>query len=264
MNLLSVDAGKDQWDPIVVLFRKLREGVYASNWSHGDYEFAILGIVYRQVSLNNACHTKVVIILTVFQESVNCSIRAQNYQELVKSLGGLRNLYDLNKVCLIYIMCMNNFKSNTHDPNFFKNSANPYYIVIDILYHSCYIRNSKIVIDCVTRLDQGTNEGMFGRRLVKCLLVSENPIRYFQLYYNNPYPTFRTLMDNYNDTMRIKAIDMLRKSYLSASIEWVGIWLGIKNNNQLVLTEIDRLVQPTCIKSVDADRQIIHFLKKKK
>lgn len=51
MNLLSLDAGKDQWGPIVVLFRKLREGVYASNWSHGDYKFAILGMYSVQTGL---------------------------------------------------------------------------------------------------------------------------------------------------------------------------------------------------------------------
>lgn len=119
-------------------------------------------------------------------------------------------------------------------------------------------------MNLATKLDPNTNEGRFGRQFVKCILVTEDPIRYFKLYHNNPYASFKILMDNYNDTMRIKAIDVLRKAYLSASIEWIGVWLGIKANNVKVLSEIDRLVKPSCIKSVDADRQIVYFLKKKK
>jgi hypothetical protein len=118
-------------------------------------------------------------------------------------------------------------------------------------------------MDRMTKLDTRTEEGKFGKRLVKCLIVSQDPIRYFKLYYNNPYDAFRILMNNYNDTMRLKAIDTLRKAYLSASIEWVGIWLGIRNNNALVLSEIDRLVKPSCIKSVDSELQIVYFLKKR-
>lgn len=119
-------------------------------------------------------------------------------------------------------------------------------------------------MDRVTNLKDNTNEGRFGRKLVKCVLITGNPICYFQLYHNNPYSTFKILMDNYSDTMRIKAIDVLRKAYLSASIEWIGKWLGIKDDNKMVVSQIERLVQPTCIKSVDYDRQLIFFLKKKK
>jgi hypothetical protein len=115
----------------------------------------------------------------------------------------------------------------------------------------------------VSHLKQTTNEGIWGKRLVKCILVSGDPIRYFQLYKNNPYPTFRIIMNNYNDTMRIKAINILRKAYLSAPIDWVGKWIGITNDNKLVVSAIEGLVQPTCIKSVDFDRQLIYFLKKK-
>lgn len=210
---------KSKWEPVVDLCRKLREGVYASNWSDGDFAFAT----------------------RVFQESVNSSIRAHNYGELMKSIYGLRDLYKLNG-----------------------DSEHPYYTLIDILFHACYIRNTKEIMNRATKLDPSTNEGRFGRQFVKCILVTEDPIRYFKLYHNNPYPSFKILMDNYNDTMRIKAIDVLRKAYLSAPIEWVGIWLGIKGNSVKVLSEIDRLVKPTCIKSIDADRQVVYFLKKKK
>ena len=34
---------KKSWEPIVSQFRKLREGVYASEWSRGNYDFAIQG-----------------------------------------------------------------------------------------------------------------------------------------------------------------------------------------------------------------------------
>lgn len=113
-------------------------------------------------------------------------------------------------------------------------------------------------------LKDTTNEGRFGKKLVNSVLITGNSMVYFQLYYNNPYSTFKILMDNYNDTMRVNAISILRKAYLSASIEWIGKWLGITNNNNMVISEIERLVKPTCIKSIDYDRQLIFFLKKRK
>ncbi|CAO3607162.1 unnamed protein product [Mucor hiemalis] len=121
---------KEKWEPVVDLCRKLREGVYASNWSEGDHKFA----------------TK------VFQESVNSSIRAHNYGELMKSLYGLRDLYKLNG-----------------------DTENPYYTVIDILFHACYIRNTKEIMNLATKLDPNTNEGRFGRQLVNAYWLQKIP-----------------------------------------------------------------------------------------
>lgn len=69
-------------------------------------------------------------------------------------------------------------------------------------------------------------------------------------------------MDNRTDYMRIKAIATLRKAYLSASISWVGKWLGIYHDNNAVIQELGRLVKPSCIKSVDNVRNIVYFTKK--
>lgn len=118
-------------------------------------------------------------------------------------------------------------------------------------------------MESLQKLNRNTNEGIFGKKLVKCVFVTENPICYFQLYYNNPYPTFRIMMNNYIDTMRLKAIHVIRKAYLSAPTEWVGKWLGVKNDSQMVVSIIEALVQPTCIKSIDHDFQRIHFIKKR-
>ena len=59
-------------------------------------------IVLLLVVIIMRIHTdiKVLMIDTVFQESVNCNIKARNYQELVKSLNGLRDLYALKEVCM--------------------------------------------------------------------------------------------------------------------------------------------------------------------
>jgi hypothetical protein len=43
MNQVKNADNKKEWEPIVILFRKLREGVFATNWSNGDYTFAIKG-----------------------------------------------------------------------------------------------------------------------------------------------------------------------------------------------------------------------------
>ncbi|KAG2194873.1 hypothetical protein INT47_002667 [Mucor saturninus] len=218
-EIKDLDNAKE-WEPTVNLLRKLREGVYASNWSRGDYAFAI----------------------KVFEHSVNFSIKAHNYEELAKSLFGLINeLYVINK-----------------------GAENPYYVVLNILYYCCYLQNPTKALTLAVNLNGTTNEGRFGKQLVKSVFISGNSLMYFRLYHNNPYSTFKILMDNYNDAMRIKAIDILRKAYLSASIGWIGKWLGITNNSNMVISEIERLVKPTCIKSIDHDRQLIYFLKKRK
>jgi hypothetical protein len=114
----------------------------------------------------------------------------------------------------------------------------------------------------MTRLNTNTNEGIWAKKLSKCILVSQDPIQYFKLYKNNPFASFRILMDNYNDEMRIKAIDVLRKAYFSASMEWIAKWIGVEKEH--VVAELNRLVKPTCIKSIDMQRQTVHFLKKSK
>ncbi|KAI7881523.1 uncharacterized protein EV154DRAFT_523448 [Mucor mucedo] len=145
-----------------------------------------------------------------------------------------------------------------------KGAENPYYVVLNILYYCCYLQNPTKAMTLAINLNGTTNEGRFGKQLVKSVFISGNSLMYFRLYHNNPYSTFKILMDNYNDAMRIKAIDILRKAYLSASIGWIGKWLGITNNSNMVISEIERLVKPTCIKSIDYDRQLIYFLKKRK
>lgn len=144
-----------------------------------------------------------------------------------------------------------------------KDAENPYYVVLGILYYCCYVQKSQEAIALIDRLKDTTNEGKFGKKLAKSVIITGNSLEYFHLYHNNPYSTFKILMENYTDTMRIKAIDVLRKAYLSASIEWIGQWLGIQNNSNMVISEIERLVNPTCIKSIDHDRQLIFFLKKR-
>ncbi|KAG2215367.1 hypothetical protein INT46_011737 [Mucor plumbeus] len=209
---------KKKWESIVDLFRKLREGIFASNWSKGNYAFST----------------------EVYESSVDCSIKASNYGELVKSLSVLMQLYELQ--------------------NYTK--AKPYYTALDIIYHTCYNPNLNLARERITCLKRTfTNESRFVKDLVKSV-STQNSILYFKLYYNNPYPAFRFLMDNRTDYMRIKAIAILRKVYLSASISWIGKWLGIYHDNNAVIQELERLVKPTCIKSIDNESNIVYFTKK--
>ncbi|KAI8636395.1 hypothetical protein BD408DRAFT_93699 [Parasitella parasitica] len=209
---------KKKWEAIVDLFRKLREGIFSSHWSKGDYMFA------KQV----------------YESSVDCCINASNYGELVKSLSGLMHIYELQQYT----------------------KANPYYTVLDILYHSCYTRNLYLATQRITCMKEAnTNEFRFAKQLIKSV-STQNSILYFKLYHNNPYPTFRLLMDNHTDFMRTKAIAKLRKAYLSASISWIGKWLGIYHDKYLVLQELERLVKPSCLKSIDYENQIVHFSKR--
>lgn len=133
---------------------------------------------------------------------------------------------------------------------------------MDIIYHTCYNPNLNLARKRITCLKETfTNESRFVKDLVKSV-STQNSILYFKLYHNNPYPAFRFLMDNRTDYMRIKAIATLRKAYLSASISWVGKWLGIYHDNNAVIQELGRLVKPSCIKSVDNVRNIVYFTKK--
>ncbi|KAI8332512.1 hypothetical protein EDC96DRAFT_526530 [Choanephora cucurbitarum] len=219
VSQINDDFDPKAWDPIVDLLRKLREGVYASEWSRGDYDFAI----------------------KVFELSVDCCIKAGRFEELSKSLLGLMDqLYAIKK-----------------------EAVQPYYTVLDIIYQCCHTQNPKAANRRITLVSLDTNEGVFGRSLIKSV-VNNNPIRYFEHYHYNPYPTFKLLMTKYNDSMRILAIEMLCKAYLSAPIAWVGKWIGIYHDNGEVLKEMERLIQPTCIKSIDYDAQVVYFLKKSK
>ncbi|KAI9472370.1 MAG: hypothetical protein EXX96DRAFT_542473 [Benjaminiella poitrasii] len=214
---------KKQWDPIVDLLRKLREGVYASQWSHGDYEFAI----------------------KVFELSADCCVKAERYEELSKSLIGL----------LDHLYCNTQTKISS--------VSRSYYTVLDILYHCCYLQNYKFAARYIDFLDLSTHEGHFGRQFLR-VISDQNSIQYFRLYHYNPYWTFKVLMNNYNDVMRQHALQMLHRAYLSTSIAWIGQWIGIYHDNSIVLSEIDRLVKPSCIDSVDYEQQLVHFVRKKK
>lgn len=122
------------------------------------------------------------------------------------------------------------------------------------------MRNTQKAKDYSLHLNDRTNESIFGKQFIEAMLTG-NPILYFKLYHHNPYLTFKILMKNYNETMQRKAIETLRKAYISTSINWVGRWIGVYNNDS-VIEEVERLVKPTCIKSVDTEQQIVYFIKR--
>ncbi|KAI8093516.1 uncharacterized protein BX664DRAFT_329894 [Halteromyces radiatus] len=65
-----------QWTMLVGLLRKLREGIWATRWSKGNYPFAI----------------------KVYEESVHTSLRAKEFGEYRKAIRGLvDDLYHLHK-----------------------------------------------------------------------------------------------------------------------------------------------------------------------
>ncbi|CAO0793806.1 unnamed protein product [Mucor circinelloides] len=219
VKLAEIDGVQDKkkWEAVVDLFRKLREGVFSSQWSRGDFKFAN----------------------QVYEASIDTCIKASNHEELVKSLAGLMQLYELQHYT----------------------RAKTYYTTLDIVYECCYNQNLIKATQRITCLKTDTDEYDFAKQLTKSI-SSENSLLYFQLYHRNPYLSFQLLMDYYADRMRIKAIARLRKAYLSASISWVGKWLGIYHDNNVVLSEMARLVKPSCIKSVDYERQLVYFSKR--
>ncbi|GAN10933.1 hypothetical protein MAM1_0432c10483 [Mucor ambiguus] len=208
---------KKKWESIVDLFRKLREGIFSSQWSRGDFKFAN----------------------QVYEASVDCCIKASNNQELVKSLSRLMDLYELQDYT----------------------NAKTYYTTLNIVFECCYNENLIKATQRITCLQTSTHEYRFAKQLTKSI-SSENSLLFFQLYHRNPYPAFRSLMDHYSDRIRIQAIARMRKAYLSASISWVGKWLGIYHDNNVVLGELNRLVKPSCIKTVDYERQLVYFSKR--
>ncbi|ORZ12270.1 hypothetical protein BCR42DRAFT_453622 [Absidia repens] len=65
-----------QWASLVALFRKLREGIWASHWSEGNIRFAV----------------------KVYEESVHTSLRGQEFAEFRKAIRGLvDDLYILHE-----------------------------------------------------------------------------------------------------------------------------------------------------------------------
>ncbi|KAL0145626.1 hypothetical protein V8B55DRAFT_1463557 [Mucor lusitanicus] len=219
VKLAQIEGSQDKkkWEAVVDLFRKLREGVFSSQWSRGDFKFAN----------------------QVYEASVDCCIKASNNQELVKSLSRLMDLYELQDYT----------------------SANVYYTTLNIVFECCYNENLIKATQRITCLDTNTHEYRFVKQLTKAI-SSENSLLFFQLYHHNPYPAFRSVMDHYTDRIRIQAIARMRKAYLSASISWVGKWLDITHDNNAVLSELNRLVKPSCIKNVDYERQLVYFSKR--
>ncbi|KAF1807213.1 hypothetical protein FB192DRAFT_1018844 [Mucor lusitanicus] len=140
-------------------------------------------------------------------------------------------------------------------------SANVYYTTLNIVFECCYNENLIKATQRITCLDTNTHEYRFVKQLTKAI-SSENSLLFFQLYHHNPYPAFRSVMDHYTDRIRIQAIARMRKAYLSASISWVGKWLDITHDNNAVLSELNRLVKPSCIKNVDYERQLVYFSKR--
>ncbi|KAG0737235.1 hypothetical protein G6F23_010467 [Rhizopus arrhizus] len=190
---------KKSWEPIVSQFRKLREGVYASEWSRGNYDFAIQG--------NRDC---------------------------------LRGLVDE-----LYVIK--------------KESEKPFYTVLDILYFCCYIEDKQTVMKRWTGLEQkDTKETQFAKSLIHCIFVSENPIEYFKLYQQAPYYPYRLIMDQYHEKVRIRAIKTLRKAYLSVSLQWAKIWLGLEQEVEVV-PMMNQLMQ--CVDRVDVNLQVVHFIR---
>ncbi|EIE77082.1 hypothetical protein G6F46_008946 [Rhizopus delemar] len=110
-----------------------------------------------------------------------------------------------------------------------------------------------------TGLEQkDTKETQFAKSLIHCIFVSENPIEYFKLYQQAPYYPYRLMMDQYHEKVRIRAIKTLRKAYLSVSLQWAKIWLGLEQEVEVV-PMMNRLMQ--CVDRVDANLQVVHFIR---
>lgn len=106
--------------------------------------------------------------------------------------------------------------------------------------------------------DMDTKETKFIKKLIHCIFVSENSLKYFELYQHAPYLTYKVIMEHYHDTIRTRAIRTLRKAYLSVSLEWAKYWLGLEQEVDVVPC-INKLIP--CVDHVDVDRQIVYFIK---
>ncbi|ORE09347.1 hypothetical protein BCV72DRAFT_189625, partial [Rhizopus microsporus var. microsporus] len=106
--------------------------------------------------------------------------------------------------------------------------------------------------------DIDTKETKFVKKLIHYIFVSENPLKYFELYQHAPYLTYKVIMEHYHDTIRTRAIRTLRKAYLSVSLEWAKCWLGLEQEVDVVPC-INKLIP--CVDRVDVDRQIVYFIK---
>lgn len=208
---------RKSWVPLVSHFRKLREGVYASNWSNGNHEFTI----------------------QVYEWSINASLKAQDFDELFKSLKGL--------VDELYVLK--------------RDLEKPFFTVLYILYFCCFIKNKDITMKQLERLDPSTKEAQFAKQLIHCIFVTKNPIVYFKLYQQAPYMPYKWIMENYHETVRIIAIKMLQRAYLSVSLDWAKIWLGLENEAEVV-PMMNALVP--CVDRFDADTKTVHFIKSNK
>lgn len=173
----------------------------------------------------------------VYEWSVNASLKAQNFDELFKSLRGL--------VDELYVIK--------------KESEKPFYTVLDILYFCCYIEDKQTVMKRWAGLEQkDTKEIQFAKSLIHCIFVSENPIEYFKLYQQAPYYPYRLIMDQYHEKVRIRAIKTLRKAYLSVPLQWAKIWLGLEQEVEVV-PMMNQLMQ--CVDRVDVNLQVVHFIR---
>ncbi|CEG73888.1 hypothetical protein RMATCC62417_09179 [Rhizopus microsporus] len=233
-SLRDLDLQQQFWDYIMNRIWNLDKPECKESWEPIVYDFRKLreGIVASYWSNGD-----IGFAIQVFEWSVNAALKAQNFEEMFKCLRGLVDeLYPL------------------------KDSAKKtYFTVLDTLYFCCYLKDMKVVINRLELMkDIDTKETKFVKMLIHCIFVSENPLKYFELYQHAPYLTYKVIMEHYHDTIRARAIRTLRKAYLSVSLEWAKYWLGLEQEVDVVPC-INKLMP--CIDRVDVDRQIVYFIK---
>ncbi|CAO3696946.1 unnamed protein product [Rhizopus microsporus] len=233
-SLRDFDLQQQFWDYIMNRIWNLDKPECKESWEPIVFDFRKLreGIIASYWSNGD-----IGFAIQAFEWSVNAALKAQNFEEMFKCLRGLVDeLYPL------------------------KDSAKKtYFIVLDTLYFCCYLKDMKVVINRLELMkDIDTKETKFVKKLIHCIFVSENPLKYFELYQNAPYLTYKVIMEHYHNTIRTRAIRTLRKAYLSVSLEWAKHWLGLEQEVDVVPC-INKLVP--CVDRVDVDRQIVYFIR---
>ncbi|KAI9253179.1 hypothetical protein BY458DRAFT_522316 [Sporodiniella umbellata] len=110
----------------------------------------------------------------------------------------------------------------------------------------------------LTNMRLDTKEMRFAKQVVRCVFVTNNPIHYFRLYSQSPCLPYQWMMEKYHSTMRKRAIQTLWKSYLSVSLDWAKLCLGLNNK-----AEVESTLRSfaDCIDHIDAEKNMVHFIK---
>ncbi|KAI9029721.1 hypothetical protein CLU79DRAFT_735675 [Phycomyces nitens] len=175
----------------------------------------------------------------VFEQSVMCCIQANNHNELLKSMRVLVDeLYQIPSV-----------------------TPKNYHCALYALFLVFYDRTSGL--DRINELPLDLPENRFVRSVVRCVVVTKDPIQFYGLYESCPDRYFKLLLGSYMDKMRLISISVLRKAYLSVPIAWATYCLGLADSSQTVPT-IDRLITPTCIDRLDPDTNTLYFVRNNK